>query len=111
MSDSPPTADAAVLPVPHAGATVKTYLAIWGALAVLTAVEIGVTFLPISHAVIVVSLLLMAVVKAGLVALFFMHLKFDGRVLRVLAVGPFLFVLILLSVLLLDVYFVQVVYG
>ena len=95
---------------PHAGATVRTYLAIWGALAILTAVEIGVTFLPIPRSVIVVSLLLMAVVKAGLVALFFMHLKFDGRFLRVVAVGPFLFVLILLSALLVDVYFVHVVY-
>jgi cytochrome c oxidase subunit 4 len=50
---------------------------VFAALAALTAVEIGVTYLPLPRAAILVPL---ALVKAGLVALFYMHLKYDRRI-------------------------------
>ncbi len=53
------------------------YLAIFIALAVLTAIEVGVTYLPIPRIPVLVPL---AVFKAGLVVLFYMHLKSDSRV-------------------------------
>lgn len=84
-------------------ASVRTYLRVWGLLAVLTAVEVGIVFLPVPHGAIVTGLLLLAATKAALVAFFFMHLKFDGRLVRFIGVAPFLFVAILLIFVMVDV--------
>jgi cytochrome c oxidase subunit 4 len=65
------------------------YVLIWVYLAVLTAVEVGIAF--ISHlpqAVIIPALVFLAVWKALLVALYFMHLKFEPRTLLILAIVP-----------------------
>lgn len=43
-----------------------------------------------------------AVVKAGLVALYYMHLRYEPRILRLLPVGPLVFVGLLLAVLVLG---------
>jgi caa(3)-type oxidase subunit IV len=53
------------------------YVGVFGFLAVLTAIEIGVTYLPLPRILILVPL---AIIKAALVALFYMHLKIDRRV-------------------------------
>jgi caa(3)-type oxidase subunit IV len=55
----------------------QTYVGVFGALAVLTALEVGVTYLPVPRIPILVPL---ALIKAALVALFYMHLKYDRRV-------------------------------
>jgi len=55
----------------------RTYVAVFGALAALTVLEVGVTYLPLPRIPILVPL---ALIKAGLVALFYMHLKYDRRV-------------------------------
>jgi cytochrome c oxidase subunit IV len=57
------------------------YVAVFIALAVLTAVEVGVTYLPIPRVPVLVPL---ALLKASLVALFYMHLKVDRRVFAVM---------------------------
>ncbi len=64
---------------PHVPA--RTYIGVFAALAVLTAIEIGVTYLPIPRVPVLVPL---ALAKAALVALFYMHLKYDRRVLAML---------------------------
>ncbi len=53
------------------------YIVVFGALAALTALEIAVTYLPVPRIPVLVPL---ALIKAGLVALFYMHLKYDRRV-------------------------------
>jgi cytochrome c oxidase subunit 4 len=53
------------------------YLGVFWVLAILTAIEVGVTYLPLPRIPILVPL---ALLKAALVALFYMHLKFDRRV-------------------------------
>ncbi len=53
------------------------YVGIFIVLAVLTMIEVGVTYLPLPRIPILVPL---ALIKASLVALFYMHLKFDRRV-------------------------------
>src|SRR2546428_7223922 len=59
------------------------YILIWVYLAVLTAAELALAFeLPISRNLKLVLLLFLAVWKALLVALFFMHLKFERWNLR-----------------------------
>lgn len=65
------------------------YWAIWAWLAVLTVIEIffsRVTTLP--RGVVLLGLVFMAVWKAVLVALFFMHLKFEKNRMRIFALAP-----------------------
>jgi len=59
------------------------YLGVFITLVLLTAIEIGVTYLPVPRIPILIPL---ALLKAGLVALFFMHLKFDRKVFSALFV-------------------------
>ena len=55
----------------------NTYLMVFIALAVLTALEVTITYLPIPRIPVLIPL---ALIKASLVALFYMHLKFDKKV-------------------------------
>ena len=64
------------------------YLAVFGWLFVLTVVEVGVIFLPIPKLLIAASLVILAAVKASLVAIYFMHLKFERVVIWWIAVIP-----------------------
>ena len=64
------------------------YVLVWFALAVMTAVEVGITFLSWPKTTVIIVLLALAVWKALLVALYFMHLRFESRPLRILAVAP-----------------------
>jgi cytochrome c oxidase subunit 4 len=64
------------------------YIGIWAGLAALTAVELGVAFLPWSKRVIILLLIFLAVWKALLVALYFMHLRFEANRVRILAIAP-----------------------
>jgi len=71
---------------PHA--SVSTYLTVAVVLAAVTALEIGVIYIRQLTPILVPLLLIMAAAKFALVALFFMHLRYDSRVLSVLFVGP-----------------------
>ena len=76
------------------------YMFIWGVLFAFTVGEVFFAFMDIPKIFIVVGLLIMAVWKAILVALYYMHLKFEPKRLWALAAVPlpliailFLFVL------------------
>jgi cytochrome c oxidase subunit IV len=74
------------------------YILIWVYLALLTAAELGLAFqLPISRNWKLVLLLFLAVWKALLVALFFMHLKFERWNLRLMALIPIPLALIFMA--------------
>jgi cytochrome c oxidase subunit 4 len=76
------------------------YMGIWVGLAALTLVELGVAFLPWSKQVIILLLIGLAVWKALLVALYFMHLRFEGNRMRIFAIAPLpLTVIIVIAVL------------
>lgn len=78
----------------------KTYLAVWGGLALLTVGEIWVASLGWPKTLIVVLLVGMAVWKAALVALYYMHLKFEPRRVWILAASPLpLAVILVMAVL------------
>jgi cytochrome c oxidase subunit IV len=65
------------------------YLVIFVVLAVLTVVELGVALAPgIPKRAVVVALVSVAVSKAALIALFYMHLRFETRIMRVTVFGP-----------------------
>lgn len=76
------------------------YILVWFGLAVLTAVEVGITFLAWHKTTVILVLVALAVWKALLVALYFMHLKFEKAPLRILAVAPIplAFILVLLVI-------------
>ena len=72
-----------------AHATVKTYIQVAIALALITGVEVATLYVPgIPNPVLVGSLLVMSAVKFYLVVGFFMHLKYDHGIMRALFVGP-----------------------
>lgn len=77
-------------PRPHAGehASVATYVKVAVILAVVTGLEVGVVYVRALAPIIVPLLLAMAVAKFALVALFFMHLRYDTRALSTVFVGP-----------------------
>ena len=64
------------------------YVAVWIALAVLTGAELFVAFLPWPTMARILILLFMAVWKAVMVALYYMHLRFEPNRLRLLAIAP-----------------------
>ena len=74
------------------------YILIWIYLAVLTAAELGLAFqLPIGRNMKLLLLMILAIWKALLVALFFMHLKFERWNLRIMAIIPVPLALIFLA--------------
>ena len=80
----------------------KEYWVIFAALLILTVLEVGVAQLPgISKPLMRISLVAMALAKAGLVAMFYMHLKHETKVLRLTVAiplaTPMLYAVILIS--------------
>lgn len=69
----------------HPGPT--TYVAVAAVLAVITLIEVWVYYQEALHGVLVPTLLALSAFKFSMVALFFMHLKFDSRIFSVLFVG------------------------
>ena len=82
------------------------YMAIFWTLAVLTVVEIAVVFLPFSKVVNGTMLTALATSKAALVAMYFMHLKFETRTLGLIALTPLAIATLLVFVILPDAVFV-----
>jgi cytochrome c oxidase subunit 4 len=82
------------------------YWAIWGWLFVLTVAEVIVAVLPVGlaypHAAKVLLLVSLALTKAALVALYFMHLRFEKRTLGLIAMTPLFLCVFLLFMLLPD---------
>ena len=78
------------------------YMAIFYWLAVLTVIEIAVVFMPLAKLVIGVLLCALAVTKAAMVAMYFMHLRFEARTLGIIAITPLLIATLLVFVILPD---------
>jgi cytochrome c oxidase subunit IV len=78
------------------------YMAIFWWLAVLTVVEIAVVFLPFPRFTNGVMLCALALAKATMVGMYFMHLKFETKTLGWIAVTPLAIATLLLFVILPD---------
>jgi len=78
------------------------YMAIFWFLAILTVVEIAVIYTPLAKFTIGVLLCALALGKATMVAMYFMHLRFEARTLGMIAVVPLLIATLLIFVLLPD---------
>ena len=85
-----------------AHASSRLYLAIWGWLAglmLLGVVLSELSILPLSRGTIVLIVLSLSAVKALLVALYYMHLKADRRLLALVAVFPLVLVALAVALL------------
>ena len=80
------------------------YLLIFGVLFVLTLIEIGVALTGVAESAQVVLLLALAFTKATLVALYYMHLKFEGPIIRIIAAVPVLLLLVIIMIPIFDVW-------
>ncbi len=101
MQGEPEEPHGVTVPTPHHHVN---YLAIFLTLVVLTAITVGVYFLhPQSELVKILLALLIASVKAILVAYFFMHLKFEGKLIYSIFVVPLLLCVLLVVALIPDI--------
>jgi len=75
-------------PGEHGHASVRTYIVIAIVLTVLTGLEFSVIYIRAFTPILVPLLLVMSAGKFALVALFFMHLRYDKPVLTTLFAGP-----------------------
>ena len=80
------------------------YMGVFWWLLALTIIEVAVIYLPIAKFAITIMLITMAVTKAVLVALYFMHLKFERRTLALVAVCPFVLCVFLILMLTPDIF-------
>jgi len=71
------------------------YMAVWAALLVLTVLEVGALYLPFGKLIVVLTLLALSVVKAVLVGMYFMHLKFERWVLIAIISYPLMLSVVL----------------
>lgn len=87
----------------HPGAAV--YVIVAGFLVVLTAMELTVFYVQALKPVLVPVLLILAAAKFALVAMFYMHLKYDSRIFSAIFFLPMLMAVILtVALLMLFVY-------
>ena len=76
------------------------YMLVWVILFVLTLVEVGVAFVGLSKTFTILALIALAIWKAVLVALYYMHLRYEPKRLRLLVLSPLpLAVILVIAVL------------
>ncbi len=75
----------------------KTYLNVLAALAVGTVVTVGVSLVDMGHWGNIIVGLLIATIKASLVVMFFMHLKYEQRWWTGMVLFPVLLVMIIIG--------------
>ena len=98
--DSSHAAPAAAHAPGEGHATVETYIKVAVALGLLTAIEIGALYVPgLPSHVLVALLLVFSVLKFGLVVAFFMHLRYDSKLLTALFVGPLIIAMVIILAL------------
>ena len=67
----------------------KVYFIVWGALLVLTAVTVGVSYVDMKN-VTVLTAMLIAATKSMLVVLYFMHIRFEKPLFSVMILATML---------------------
>ncbi len=86
----------------HAHHKQPNYIGVFWWLLALTIIEVAVIFLPIARLLIAILLVGLALSKASMVAMYFMHLKFERKTLGLIAVIPLLLCVLFVFALLPD---------
>jgi cytochrome c oxidase subunit IV len=79
----------------------RVYIAVFAALMVLTAVTVSIAYVNLGRLNIVVALAI-AMLKASLVVLFFMHVRHATRLMKVVVAGGVLWLAILIGLTMAD---------
>lgn len=83
----------------HGHPTTRTFVTVGAVLAVITAIEFLILYVTGMQTLVVIGLAALSVVKFGLVAAYFMHLRFEPKILAgVFAVGVVLATLITIAI-------------
>jgi cytochrome c oxidase subunit 4 len=85
----------------HHVVPVRVYLAVFAALMVFTAVTVAAAFVDLG-ALNNVVMLAIAVVKATLVVMFFMHVRYSTRLIPVVVFGGVFFLLVMFGITMSD---------
>ncbi len=84
--------------------TEPNYIGVFWWLLALTVAEIAVIYMPIARLVIAILLVGLALSKASLVGLYFMHLKFERFTLGLIALTPLMLCIFLILMLSPDIH-------
>jgi caa(3)-type oxidase subunit IV len=82
----------------------SNYIKIFYILLVLTIVEVALVYMGLPKILLAALLVIFAVWKAALVAMHFMHLKFETRTLALVAITPFVLCVFLILMLMPDIF-------
>jgi caa(3)-type oxidase subunit IV len=82
----------------------STYIKIFYVLLVLTIIEVAIVYMGLPKMLLAALLVTFAVWKASLVAMHFMHLKFEKKTLTVVALAPFVLCVFLILMLMPDIF-------
>ena len=93
--------------IAHPASMTKVYLRVFGALAVLTLVTVGVSYLHLARPGAISVALVVAGIKVSLIAAFFMHLKFEKKLIHIFLYAAVFLVMGLLFLVLPDIAFRQ----
>ena len=84
------------------------YYLIFAALIILTGVTVGIAFIHFPTELINVGLaMIVAIIKGSMVAMFFMHLKFEGKLIYMIFVVPLALCVLLVVALLPDIVMIK----
>jgi len=93
MSTAPHAPTASAAPTVHT--STRTYIIVFAWLAVMTAIEVAITAAGLPENIRIIVLVVLAVIKAALVILFYMHLLHDSKWYWILLIAPIFFVVML----------------
>lgn len=80
----------------HAAGGYRIYAVTWFWLLAITVVELAIVLLHVPKPILVTSLLIMALLKAGLIVAYFMHLRYEKLSLVYTVVVPMVFLAVVL---------------
>ena len=89
----------------HHISTDKILLSTAGALFILTLLTVGIHYIHIPQPYAIITAIAIAIVKAGLVALFFMNLYWDTRFNSMLLIAGVVFLMLLVALSMMDTLF------
>ena len=81
---------------------VKTYFMVFGALMVLTIITVAVSYLELATPLAITVALIVAAIKGSLVALYFMHLRWDSPFNGIVLIASMFFVALFIGLAILD---------
>jgi cytochrome c oxidase subunit 4 len=81
------------------------YIATWGTLLVLTVVTVGASYLDLGHTGNLIVALTIATIKASVVGLIFMHLKWDHKFHSVIFFSSLIFLAVFIGIVISDTEF------